>query len=957
MLSLANVSAAHGVNYYKMDNYYTAKDSVGYSKWAGQSAQQLGLEGAVDARRFSGLLKGIDEKIRVSGQGVQAEDRKRAGLDMTFSAPKSVSLQALVFGDQRLVEAHRHAVADAIRYAEMHYAVYRGGPKSNREIRRGRGLLIAQFEHDSSRLKDPQLHTHNVVLNRIENEKGEVRALHGDLIYKNSVLLGLIYQNSLARRVRELGYQIRPNSNGTFELEGFTKEQLVSFSKRREQIEAMSPDSYRKTRDLVLKNRKAKSGPQHRHELVESWLKEAKQHNIKAIETQSMARPSEFKKRLPQPEISLSRAISSLEEKSSVFSKEAILKETLQMSLGNHTLNQLEHTLKQGHDLRLVPTREKNHFTSKEAVERDLMIRALIDAGVASQEPLAREEPVRARVQNLQKLDVEKASIALTEATERLRTLGLSEEKALQVLSPVQSALRSVAQLSLHDLTTVRGEISRALEGLHSVHGTSKSKPLLSQVMQPLQKSFLAPTRGQMEAIERTLTSTDQFIVWQGVAGAGKTFSVRQIAEEARLAGIAVQGFAPSAAAAGQLSKEAGLDAQTLQSHLLKREPSNDQKKLWIVDEAGMVAAKDFLALLKKAEVHSARVLFVGDVRQLSPVDAGNPFLDIQRNTGTTRIVLDESLRQKDPTLQAAVRSMNQGDVVQGLSQLNERIAEHSTEKGRIKRVVQEFQKRAHPGDDAPLLLARTNRIRGDLTHEIRSSLKQQGFLRNEIQLPVLRKIDVSQARLKLALSYTKEDVLVPHRNYKSLGLRKDSQYEVIGTNVIKNTVTVQSAGLKIEIPVSRHHGFSLFSKHTLAVAEGDKMIWNRNDRARSQLNNEGFVVLRVAVDALQIRTESGQLKTVDPRIPQHMEHAWALTTYKAQGQTATRVLQLVDEGTSKRDLLVGVTRASEDVLLVAQSHEALKRSAQMDHAKAIAAEEVSESVQKRVFGSVSRGR
>ncbi|NBW83624.1 hypothetical protein EBR21_17910, partial [bacterium] len=354
------------------------------------------------------------------------------------------------------------------------------------------------------------------------------------------------------------------------------------------------------------------------------------------------------------------------------------------MSLGNHTLNQLEHTLKQGQDLRLLPTREKNHFTSKEAVERDLTIRALIDAGVASQEPLAREELVRARVQNLQRLDEEKASIALTEATERLRTLGLSEEKALQVLSPVQSALRSVAQLSLHDLTTVRGEISRALEGLHNVHGASKIKPLLSQVMQPLQKSFLAPTRGQMEAIERTLTSTDQFIVWQGVAGAGKTFSVRQIAEEARLAGIAVQGFAPSAAAAGQLSKEAGLDAQTLQSHLLKREPSNDQKKLWIVDEAGMVAAKDFLALLKKAKVHSARVLFVGDVRQLSPVEAGNPFLDIQRNTGTTRIVLDESLRQKDPTLQAAVRIINQGDVVQGLAHLNERIAEHSTEKGRI---------------------------------------------------------------------------------------------------------------------------------------------------------------------------------------------------------------------------------------------------------------------------------
>ncbi len=939
MLSLANVSAAHGVTYYKMDNYYTAKDSVGYSKWAGQSAQQLGLKGAVDDRQFSRLLEAKDEKIKVSGQDEQSENRKRAGLDMTFSAPKSVSLQALVFGDQRLVEAHRQAVAEAIRYAEIHYAVYRSGPKSNREIRRGKGLLIAQFEHDSSRLKDPQLHTHNVVLNRIENEKGEVRALHGDLIYKNSVLLGLIYQNSLARRVRDIGYQIRPNANGTFELEGFSKEQLVSFSKRREEIESMCPESYRKTRDLVLKNRKAKAGPQHRHELVESWLKEARQHKIKAIEP--TARSRSLKNNPVRIEKSLDRAISSLEEKSSVFSKEAILKEALQTSLGNHTLNQLEQTLKKEQELRLLPTREKNVFTSKEAVERDLKIRNLIEAGIDSHESIAADELVQARIQGLQRLDSEKAIVALSQTKEQLQNFGLSEEKITQILEPAQSALSSGAQLSLHDLTGIRGEISTALEFLKSGEVTSKTKTLIAETMKPLQRSFLAPTSGQLEAIERTLTTKDKYIVWQGVAGAGKTFSVRQIAEEASLSGIVVQGFAPSAAAASQLSKEAGIEAQTLQSHLLRRDDSLDQKKLWIVDEAGMVSAKDFLDLLKKAEIQNARVLFVGDVRQLSPVEAGNPFLDIQRNTSTTRIILDESLRQKDPALQAAVRSMNQGDVAHGLSHLGEKIFEHSTEKGRIKHVAREFQKQTSMEADTPLLLARTNRIRGDLTHEIRSSLKQQGFLRNEIQVPILRKLDVSQERLRLAISYNNEDVLVPHRSYKSLGLQKDKQYEVIGTNVIKNTVTVQSDGIKIDIPVSRHHGFSLFSKHTLAVAEGDKMIWNRNDRARSQLNNEGFVVLKVSSDALQIRTESGQMKSLDPRVPQHMEHAWALTIYKAQGQTANRVLQLVDEGTTKRDLLVGVTRAAEDVLLVAQSHDALRRSAHIDHVKPIAAEEV----------------
>ena len=117
-------------------------------------------------------------------------------------------------------------------------------------------------------------------------------------------------------------------------------------------------------------------------------------------------------------------------------------------------------------------------------------------------------------------------------------------------------------------------------------------------------------------------------------------------------------------------------------------------------------------------------------------------------------------------------------------------------------------------------------------------------------------------------------------------------------------------------------------------------MIWNRNVKGQDRLNNGGFVVEQITANGVRILTDDGQTKIIDPTVPQHMEHAWALTIYKAQGQTASNVLQIVDPGSTKRDLLVGVTRAAHEVMLVAQSKEAIFKSAEFDPQKPIAAEE-----------------
>ncbi len=166
-------------------------------------------------------------------------------------------------------------------------------------------------------------------------------------------------------------------------------------------------------------------------------------------------------------------------------------------------------------------------------------------------------------------------------------------------------------------------------------------------------------TSGQRDAIIRSTTTTDRIIAWQGVAGAGKTYSLKLYAELATNAGFTVRGFAPSAAASTVLGQEAGIPSSTV-AHLLNAQPQTDRllgKEIWIVDEAGLLSTKDAHALLQKASAQQARLILVGDTRQLAAVEAGNPFRSLQ-TAGMTIAYLNESRRQKTQDLKTAVALM-----------------------------------------------------------------------------------------------------------------------------------------------------------------------------------------------------------------------------------------------------------------------------------------------------------
>ena len=238
MLTLAKVTGSEAAaNYYEcVDDYYTEHMRAG-TAWWGAGAEFLGLEGSVNGADFKRLLSGeIVEGVQMHRGG---KESRRAATDLTFSAPKSVSMQAFIGGNMDLLAAHDVAVARALDYVQERLAAYRTTDGGQTRVENSGNLIVARFRHDLSRDLDPQLHTHAVVLNATRRPDGEWRALDAESLYRCQKLVGAFYRAELAREVMLLGYDIRPTHlDGRFELAHITDEQVMAFSSRSKAIAA-----------------------------------------------------------------------------------------------------------------------------------------------------------------------------------------------------------------------------------------------------------------------------------------------------------------------------------------------------------------------------------------------------------------------------------------------------------------------------------------------------------------------------------------------------------------------------------------------------------------------------------------------------------------------------------------------------------------------------------------------
>ncbi len=256
MLTLSKALSANQARTYHAREFtsekqnYWSRDQQGHSEWQGELAREWGLHGSVADEQFARLSEGQHPESAAQlvrhqpartyeneyGKQITSAEH-RAGWDATFSAPKSVSVTALVGGDERVRDAHRESVRVALHELERYTQARIGNVRAPETTGK---FVAATFEHDTARPVDgyaaPQLHTHAVIFNVTERENGQTRALQERSLFQSQHYATSVYRSELAMRLQGLGYEIERGQHGQPEIKGYSQEYLEASSPRRAQI-------------------------------------------------------------------------------------------------------------------------------------------------------------------------------------------------------------------------------------------------------------------------------------------------------------------------------------------------------------------------------------------------------------------------------------------------------------------------------------------------------------------------------------------------------------------------------------------------------------------------------------------------------------------------------------------------------------------------------------------------
>ena len=956
MLSIgALASASQGASYYERDGYY-AKDDPEHreaSAWAGRGAEELGLTGPVDPDTFRAVLEGRvpDGSGRELGKrGKDGEILHRPGRDLTFSAPKSVSIAALVGGDGRIVEAHDRAVAATLAWVEKHAAQTRmKDPETGAMTRAGNQKIVAgTFRHDTSRNLDPQLHTHAVLANMVRGADGKWRTMVNDGLYARQKLIGMLYRNELAAGLAKLGYGIeKSHADGRFEIAGVPREAIAAFSTRRAEIEAAmearglgsSGDNPRLAERAALMTRAAKRDID-RRELRGVWRHQAADlgFDAKALVAEAVEKSAAPERHAaPEPPTEPDR-----ERQSGAAPSTAGTMRQAELPLDGPTTTSGREPAAQSSPLSPDSPGEAAppspaaeavawalaHLSEREAVfaRTDLFAAALAHApGAVAVGEAEREVAALEKAGALHAVDLPGAEDSL--ATDRT----VAEERETVALWRAGEGRGRAPMRGWQ----VQGHLSRG----------------------PL-------TAGQKEAVKLILSAKDRTVGVQGFAGTGKTTMLNRARALAEKKGWRMTGLAPSASAAETLATEAGIPTETLQRFLarnagvaegrLTRKGAKEMraafsKTILVVDEgslASTVQARDLLRIAGALRI--PRVVLVGDAKQLDAVDAGKPFAQLQA-AGMKTATMDEIMRQRDPALKEAVEASLKGDIARAFEKLGSNVAEVKPDNI-AGAVAARWLRLSNENRESTGVMAPSHELRQQINGHIRERLAREGRLHGPaMESERLVSRGYTNAEKALAANYAPGDVVAFHRPYKRIGVGKGDERTVIGVDHKRREVLLDDGrgGRTAWKPAQiggRRGGSEIYKVEEIELRAGDRIRWTRNDTGLGLVNSRTAEIVKVANGRVTFRLEDGRTLELGRNDPQlrHLDHAWASTVHAFQGRTVDRVIAAMEARhkhlTTQKSFYVEISRARDRAELVTDDAKALREQLEAVTGERIAA-------------------
>jgi len=592
--------------------------------WYGRAAADLGISDAkVERDALTRTMNGRSpdgHTTLVQLQHYQDGRERQPGWDLTFSAPKSVSVlwsQADPELRHTLEGIHRDAVRDAIDYLQDSAAWTRRGKAG--ELPERVALMFATFEHGTSRAQEPQLHTHAITPNAGRRDDGTWGTIRSRDLYQHKMAAGAIYRTSLAHRCAQLDLAIERGRHA-FRLQGVPKSLEEEFSTRRSEIDAVLAEagvSGPRASELAAKHTRAPKEHVSRDQLFEAWAAVGRAHAFSTPQAHSLLGARHLARSGPAEskliEKSCLTAVEALAERRSNFHRRDLVA-LVASDLEAQAISPA--SLLRNIDAFIAASRELVQLPEKHGYDR-FATRALFESEkrILDAAELARHDNRHALVES-----------DLHDVLARRSTLSEEQRNALRHLTIGGGALACVSGFA----------------------GTGKTF-LLDAAREAWER------RG-FKVIGATLSATAALELQDGSKIDSATVA-KLLLELDRGIGDAL----------GHVASQLGRAVIKKRTFGYDKAWRPDSNTILVLDEAAMISTPEIERLIAAVRKRGGKVVLVGDERQLQAIGAGGAFAALKQHLGAAELV--DIRRQNEDWMRDATRQFAEGDARGALAQ------------------------------------------------------------------------------------------------------------------------------------------------------------------------------------------------------------------------------------------------------------------------------------------------